>query len=105
MNRSDGLVKVTGKATYTAEMPIANLVHAALIQSTIASGKIRTIDTSKALLAPGVLDIMTYLNTPRLKPAPLGMAANNAERLAGSTGQRYLPLQDNVISAWWWHKH
>ena len=97
LNRSDGLVKVTGKATYTAETPIADLVHAVLIQSTIASGRIRAIDSSDAQIAPGVLDIMTYLNTPRLQPAPLGMAANNAERLAGSTGQRYLPLQDNVI--------
>ena len=41
VNRVDGRLKVTGTATFSAEYPLPGLLHAVLVQSTIARGKIR----------------------------------------------------------------
>lgn len=55
VDRVDGRLKVTGGARYSAEVSTANIAHAVLIQSTIARGSIRSIDTRAAERAPGVL--------------------------------------------------
>jgi xanthine dehydrogenase YagR molybdenum-binding subunit len=67
INRVDGFAKVTGSATYSAEYKTAGVVYACLIGSTIAKGRIKTIDTKKAEWAPGVLAVITHLNVD--KPA------------------------------------
>lgn len=66
VERVDGRLKVTGGARYAAEFKVANLAHAVLVMSTIASGRIRSIDTEAALSAPGVLAVITHENAPRL---------------------------------------
>ena len=65
--RVEGVAKVTGKATYSAEYDVPNLAHAVLVGSTVASGKISTIDTADALTIPGVIDVLTYKNRPEAK--------------------------------------
>jgi xanthine dehydrogenase YagR molybdenum-binding subunit len=95
LDRADGRLKVTGAARYSAEVPIPNLVHAVLIQSTIARGRIISIETQTAEAAPGVLAVITYRNAPKLFPSPVGLAERNI--LAGSAAQSYMPLQDDVI--------
>lgn len=64
VSRTDGLVKVTGAARYTAEVDIEGAAYGALVQSTIARGRIRSMDTSEAEAAPGVLLVLTNLNAP-----------------------------------------
>ena len=66
IDRVDGYLKVTGGARYSAEIPTDNVVHAVLCQSTIARGRIKSIDTQAAERAPGVLAVITHLNAPRL---------------------------------------
>jgi xanthine dehydrogenase YagR molybdenum-binding subunit len=63
-DRADGLAKVTGKATFTAEHQIPGLVYGAFVCSTIAKGSIRNMVTSEAKKAPGFIDIIYYLNCP-----------------------------------------
>ena len=70
VNRVDGRQKVTGAAPYAAEFPPPRLAHAALVRSTIASGRIASIDTSAAERAPGVLTVITHRNAPRLAYRP-----------------------------------
>ncbi|MEH2069620.1 MAG: xanthine dehydrogenase family protein molybdopterin-binding subunit [Nostoc sp.] len=70
VDRVDGKVKVTGQAAYTADVPIENLTYGVIFQSAIASGKIIEIDTSKAAAVPGVVDIITYEQTPSLVKVP-----------------------------------
>ena len=69
--RYDGVLKVTGKATYAAEFsePFArkDLVYAFPVQSTIASGTIASIDSSAAEKASGVLQVITPFNAPKLE--------------------------------------
>ncbi|MBP1842690.1 xanthine dehydrogenase YagR molybdenum-binding subunit [Rhizobium petrolearium] len=57
--RFEGQLKVTGAATYALEYPVEGLAHAVLVQSTIPAGQVVSIDTSKALEAPGVLLVLT----------------------------------------------
>ncbi|GAB4007506.1 xanthine dehydrogenase family protein molybdopterin-binding subunit [Spirosoma migulaei] len=67
INRIDGILKVTGKADYSTDHPVKNLAYAVLFKSTIAAGKILTIDTTAAEKAPGVLAVITHKNAPKLK--------------------------------------
>ena len=46
------------------------MVYAALRYSTIARGRITTLDTSAADAAAGVVLVMTYRNAPRMQPPP-----------------------------------
>jgi len=73
LDRTDGLLKVTGQARYSAEFQVPRLVHAVLVQSTVPAGRITRVDTHVAQAMPGVLLVMTHENAPRLpndgKPA------------------------------------
>jgi len=62
--RVDGIAKVTGKAKYAAEFQVPHLSHGFLVLSTIAKGRITTIDTAAAEQAAGVIRVFTHLNTP-----------------------------------------
>lgn len=55
VDRIDGVLKVTGRANYATDFPEARLAHAVLVTSTVASGTIASIDTSRAQAMPGVL--------------------------------------------------
>lgn len=60
--RIDGRAKVTGRARYPSDEPVANPAHAVLITSAIARGRITGMDLGGALALPGVLDILTHEN-------------------------------------------
>jgi len=64
MSRVDGRVKVTGAAKYTAEVQLPDLVYGVLVESTIGQGVITKLDTKKAEWAPGVIAVVSHLNTP-----------------------------------------
>jgi xanthine dehydrogenase YagR molybdenum-binding subunit len=64
-NRVDGVQKVTGKAKYIAEWKFPKMAYGYLVHSTIAKGKIKAIDTSEADKLPGVVKVLTHLNTPK----------------------------------------
>ena len=92
VSRLDGALKVTGAAPFAAEFPVSGMVYAALVFSTIPKGRIRTLDTSAAERAPGVVLVMSYKNAPELKPTPL---FNSAPKAAGPSD---LPImQDDRI--------
>ncbi|HHT8863924.1 TPA: xanthine dehydrogenase family protein molybdopterin-binding subunit, partial [Burkholderia cenocepacia] len=66
LDRVDGVLKVTGGAHYAAEFADARLAHAVLVTSTIASGRIESIDAARARAMPGVLIVITHENAMRL---------------------------------------
>jgi xanthine dehydrogenase YagR molybdenum-binding subunit len=66
MDRVDGRLKVTGAARYAAEFDIPNLAHAVLVQSWVARGRIRAIDTAAAERSEGVLAVITAQNVPAM---------------------------------------
>ena len=89
ISRIDGRLKVTGSARYTADIPLEAIVHAGIVYSTIANGRIVSIDTAAAENAPGVLAVLTHKNMPRMKALPWSHLRPQ--------GQTYLPLQDDQI--------
>lgn len=60
------MLKVTGSATYSGDFTVPRLAHAVMVLSTIAHGRIQSIDTSHAQRMPGVLAVMTHLNAAKL---------------------------------------
>lgn len=92
VSRVDGPLKVQGQARFAAEIPVHGMVYAALAYSTISKGRIKTLDTSAAEAAPGVLLVMTHKNAPKLKPTPI---FNSSPKAAGPSD---LPImQDDGI--------
>lgn len=89
LSRVDGRLKVTGQATYGAEFAPKGLVHGILVKSTIAAGRLTTIDTTAAEKAEGVLAVLTHKNVPRLN------AISTYPK--GSAGQAVLPMQNDQI--------
>src|SRR5215218_4638354 len=66
IDRVDGRAKVTGSATYAAEYKMQNTAYGFLVGSTVAKGRIKTIDAKSAERAPGVIAVITYLNAPKI---------------------------------------
>ncbi|SAL72045.1 xanthine dehydrogenase family protein molybdopterin-binding subunit [Caballeronia telluris] len=66
LDRTDGVLKVTGQARYSADNPESMLAHAVIVTSTIAKGRIASIQTAGAEALPGVLLVMTYQTAMRL---------------------------------------
>ncbi len=57
--RVDAADKVTGRAQYTADIHLPNMIHGKLLGSTVAHGIIKRIDTSRAKALDGVLAVLT----------------------------------------------
>jgi xanthine dehydrogenase YagR molybdenum-binding subunit len=85
VSRVDGPLKVQGAARYAAEVPLEGLVYAAFAFSTIAKGRIATLDTSAAERAAGVVLVMTHKNVPALHKA------------TAEAGDQLVPMQDDRI--------
>ena len=78
ISRVDGKLKVTGNATYAAEAPIKNPVHAVLVEASISNGEITGIDTSVADRAIGVIKVITPQNAMKISAPKKGF--NNETR-------------------------
>ncbi len=68
LNRIDGVQKVTGTAKYAYEYPVAGVTYVFPVQSTIARGRVVSIDASAARALPGVIAVLSHENAPRLAP-------------------------------------
>jgi xanthine dehydrogenase YagR molybdenum-binding subunit len=68
LNRLDGVQKVTGAATYAYEYPVEGVTYVFPVQSTIARGRISSIDASAARALPGVIAVLSHENAPRIAP-------------------------------------
>src|ERR1700693_2125690 len=91
LDRVDARLKVTGQATYSAEHKIPNVAHAVLVTSSIAKGRILSVDTAAAERVTGVLAIMTNRNAPKLAKNPMEIA-NGAP-----TDRKLQLLQDDRV--------
>ncbi|MBO0902769.1 xanthine dehydrogenase family protein molybdopterin-binding subunit [Jiella sonneratiae] len=93
MTRRDGVLKVTGRATYAADNNPEGLLHAVVAAATIARGRVSRLDVAAAKAHPGVVAVITPENRPQLaadpddKPNPLAfrldLLQSDAVRYAG----------------------
>src|ERR1017187_10346876 len=82
VSRVDGAAKVTGGARYSAEIDLKEMAYACVVQSTIAKGLDKSVESSKAKSAPGVLAVMPHENAPRLnRPEKNARAMTIEDRL------------------------
>jgi xanthine dehydrogenase YagR molybdenum-binding subunit len=88
IDRVDATLKVTGKATYAADVGVANVAYGVIVGSGPARGKVRAFDLKAAQRAPGVLAVLTPDNAPKL--------AHAATKLSGQDRVLQL-LQDDTI--------
>lgn len=94
ISRIDGRMKVSGKATYSAEFNQPNMAYAFPVRATIAKGKIASIDDAAAKKEPGVIAVISYKNALKLKPLdPEAQAKAGAAFL----GENLPPLQNNIV--------
>jgi xanthine dehydrogenase YagR molybdenum-binding subunit len=70
LTRRDGILKVTGGARYAADNHPAGMLYAALAVSSIARGRVATLDVAAAKAHPGVVAVMTPANKPPLAEDP-----------------------------------
>ncbi len=57
--RGEGEDKVSGRARYTADMQVPDMLWCRVLRSPIAHGRIKRIDPGKALAVPGVRAVLT----------------------------------------------
>lgn len=92
-SRIDGHAKVTGAAKYAGEFGAPDLAYGNLVTSTIARGRIVSIDRSEALSIAGVLAVLTHKDRPPM--------ANNdrayKDDVAPESGSPYRPLYDDKV--------
>ena len=71
MTRVDAFDKVTGSASYTADLEPQGLLVAKVIRSTIANGVVKSFDLEEARKVPGVVKIVTCFDVPDIQfPTP-----------------------------------
>ncbi|TPK71412.1 xanthine dehydrogenase family protein molybdopterin-binding subunit [Mesorhizobium sp. B2-4-15] len=89
LTRRDGFLKVTGAATYAADNHPENLLHAVVAVSTIARGRVASLDVDAAKAHPGVVEVITPANR-----IPLAL---DPDVKVGLFGFRIEALQDDRV--------
>jgi 4-hydroxybenzoyl-CoA reductase alpha subunit len=64
VTRYDAPDKVTGRAKYTADLRLPDMIHGKILGSPIAHGLIKSIDVSRARALPGVYAVLTGADVP-----------------------------------------
>lgn len=89
LTRRDGMLKVTGRATYAADNNPQGLLHAVMVPSRIARGRVTALDVDAAKAHPGVVEVLTPANRPPL--------FHNPEEKMPPFGFRVEVLQDDRV--------
>src|SRR5947207_8811399 len=68
--RTESRDKVTGRAEYVHTMRLPGMLAAKLFRSTVAHGRIKSVDTSAAKKVPGVFHVVTIDDVKQVIPDP-----------------------------------
>lgn len=69
-NRKDVLAKVTGQALYANDLTLPGMVFCKVVRSTVANGRIVSVDCGAAERMPGVVRVFTGKDVPGLRHLP-----------------------------------
>src|SRR6202161_302518 len=70
LTRREGVLKVKGQARYAADNHPPGMLHAVMAVSSIARGRVTSLDVQAAKNHPGVVEVMTPANKPPLAEDP-----------------------------------
>lgn len=73
--------KVSGDQVFTGDMTLPGMLHAQLLRSPHAHAEVVKIDVSRARKAPGVVDVITFEDTPENRYNPAFRNPNDAKTL------------------------
>ncbi|WP_250437172.1 xanthine dehydrogenase family protein molybdopterin-binding subunit [Caballeronia sp. ATUFL_F2_KS9A] len=90
-SRIDGPLKVCGRATYTTDVDLPGMLHAVPVGSTIASGRITSLEFAAAQAMPGVKLILHRGNIGRF----YRVAGNSID--TGYVDENRPPFEDDII--------
>jgi xanthine dehydrogenase YagR molybdenum-binding subunit len=93
--RVEGRDKVTGAARYAGEIPFAGLAHGWLVLSTVARGRVRSVEDAPVLAMPGVVAVLHHGNAPRVDTDYIGLLGVRPDPTAA------VFQHDRVPSAGW----
>src|SRR5215470_8597979 len=68
--RLEGEAKVTGRAEYVHNLRLPGMLHGKIFRSTVAHGRIKSIDVSAARALPGVHRVITIDDVKKVIPNP-----------------------------------
>ena len=72
IRRREDFRLLTGKATFTDDIKLHHMLHAAILRSPHAHARITSIDAARALALPGTIAVFTFQDiAPLAKPIPL----------------------------------
>ncbi len=83
--RVEGPLKVTGTAKYAADNYPAGALHAVMVGSPVAAGRVTAIDAARATAVPGVVRVITHVDAPKLGELQMPVAIT------------HLPLQSDEV--------
>ena len=96
VSRVDGRDKVTGQARYAAEhWPDAAegpLLYGVVVSGSIAKGRIAAIHTAAAMALPGVVDVISHENRPRIRSFDIFY-----KDMTAPGGSPFRPLYDDKV--------
>ena len=110
--RLDGTLRAAGRARYTVDVRLPGMLHAAVLRSPVAHGRVRSLDLDAALAVPGVRAVigpeselsLTTRRSARSRPSP-AMPASRSPSLrptrseAAAAGVAALALDIEVLAA------
>lgn len=89
--RIDGPLKVSGRAVYTSDISLPGMLYAVPVRSTIASGRVVSIDASAARKLPGVRAVYYRGNIKSFfRSAP-------AQGFSGIIDEKRPPFEDDMV--------
>ena len=83
--RVEGARKVTGAARYAADNYPDGTLHAVMVGSPLAAGRVKSIDIEHAAAVPGVVRVLTHIDAPKLP------------KLAMPAAITHMPLQSDEV--------
>ena len=66
LTKNDSLALATAQERFTADYPLAGPLHCAILYSPHAHAEITSLDSEEARVLPGVVDILSFQNVPRI---------------------------------------
>lgn len=91
VTRVDGRAKVTGAARYAADFNQRAQLHAVIVSATAGLGRVTALDEPTVRAMPGVVEVISHLNAPRLTYEP------HKSFIDPEVGERLHVLQDDRV--------
>ena len=91
--RREDLALLTTGGMFVGDRKLANCAHVAYVTSPVAHAVLRSIDTSDAVAAPGVLGVFTHADLDGLGPVPLAQPRHRPRHGPAVAVHRHGPLR------------